>query len=224
MTWFRGALVLGLAVLTIRLAADASAGCFLDLVNLAFHEAGHLFLTPFGETLHFLGGTLGQLAVPGILVGYFLRLRREPFAAAACAWWCGESLTNVAVYMADARDLALPLVGGGHHDWNHLFYAFGLLSQESVHAVSTATRGIGLSLMLASLLWACCFILPARARKALDALVAGRAPALRYLLQPESSFDPPWVGGTGAAGGVSGGVARGGVPGPPRRLQRSKVR
>ena len=37
---------------------------FLDGVNLAFHEAGHLFFAFFGQTLQFLGGTLGQLLFP----------------------------------------------------------------------------------------------------------------------------------------------------------------
>ena len=185
MIWLRGALVAWLGFWTIRLGTGAQKGCFLDLVNLAFHEAGHLFLTPFGETLHFLGGTLGQLAVPGMLVAYFLRFRRQPFAAAVCAWWAGENLTNVAVYMADARDLALPLVGGGHHDWNTLFYQFALLSQESVASVSAATHWAGSAIMLGSLAWACYFLLSGRAREQIDTLVADRAPALRYLLESE---------------------------------------
>lgn len=185
MIWLRGALVAWLGFWTIRLASGAQKGCFLDLVNLAFHEAGHLFLTPFGETTQFLGGTLGQLAVPWALVIYFLGWRRQPFAAAACAWWTGESLVNVAAYMADARDLALPLVGGGHHDWNTLFYTFGLLGQESVARVSGATRWTGAAIMIASLAWAGTLLLSGRARGRIDALIARRAPALRYLLDSE---------------------------------------
>ena len=185
MLGLRGALLAWLGFWTIRLTTGAQRGCFLDLVNLAFHEAGHIFLTPFGETLHFLGGTLGQLAVPALLVVYFLRFKRELFAAAACAWWFGENCINIAVYMADARDLALPLVGGGHHDWNTLFYTFGLLSQESVAFVSAATRWTGAAIMLSSLAWGGYFLLAGRAKERIDALVADRAPALRYLLESE---------------------------------------
>jgi hypothetical protein len=122
-------------------------------VNLAFHEAGHLVFAPFGTTMHFLGGTLGQLLVPAGLVFYFFRMRREPFAATACAWWLGENLVNIAVYMSDARDLALPLVGGGDHDWNNLFYDFGLLGQESVAAVSAWTHRAGTIVMVLALGW-----------------------------------------------------------------------
>jgi hypothetical protein len=148
--WLRGAFVAGLGWMTLRLTG-AGHGCFLDLVNLAFHEAGHLFLAPFGETLHILGGTLVQLAVPAGLAAYFLRAQRDRFAAAACVWWAGENLVHIAVYMADARDLALPLVGGGEHDWNTLFYSFGLLGQDSVAAIAGVTRALGFLVMWGAL-------------------------------------------------------------------------
>jgi hypothetical protein len=105
---------------------------FLDGVNLAFHEAGHLFLGFGGETLHFLGGTLGQLIFPALLAARFAR-RGEPFEAAVCTLWLGESLMNVGVYLGDARTQALPLVGGHVHDWNWLLGRAGLLaSAESI--------------------------------------------------------------------------------------------
>jgi len=169
-----------------RLATRAWSGCFLDLVNLAFHEAGHVFLRPFGHVLHVLGGTLFQLAVPGLLVGYFLVRRREAFAAAACLWWLGESLINVAVYMADARDLQLDLVGGGEHDWNELFFRFHLLGEDSVASISSATHGIGVALMLLGLAWAALFVLPRRTRGSLVLRLAGVAPRAVRLLD-----DPP---------------------------------
>jgi hypothetical protein len=101
---------------------------FLDGVNLAFHEAGHLFLRFGGETLHFLGGTLGQLVFPAALAARFAR-RGEPFEAAVCTLWLGESLMNVGVYLGDAQAQALPLVGGHIHDWNWLLGRAGLLAQ-----------------------------------------------------------------------------------------------
>jgi hypothetical protein len=100
---------------------------FLDGVNLAFHEAGHLFLGFGGQTLHFLGGTLGQLCFPAALALRF-RKRGDAFAAAVCALWLGESGMNVAVYLGDARAQALPLVGGHVHDWAWLLGRAGLLA------------------------------------------------------------------------------------------------
>jgi hypothetical protein len=192
MNWWRAGLLALLGYWTIRFGLAAQPTCPLDLVNLAFHEAGHMFLIPFGETAHFLGGTLGQLAVPAGLSGNFLIKRRQPFAAAVCAWWTGENLVNISVYMADARTLGLDLVGGGEHDWNTLFYQFGLLSEESVARVSGLTRGAGLVLLVLGLVWGCAAILwasnailPAAVRERIDRAAGERSPALRYLLESE---------------------------------------
>jgi len=178
-SWLAVPLLALLAFWTARLLSDPGRGCFLDLVNLAFHEAGHIFFTPFGSTLHYLGGTLGQLAVPTLLAGYFLLVGpTRPLGAAVCAWWVGENLMNISVYMADARDLALPLVGGGDHDWNELFYRFGLLGQDSVRAVSSGTHGMGGLLMLLGLAWVTLFALPDAFREMIIRAVEERAPAV----------------------------------------------
>jgi hypothetical protein len=161
----RGLLVAWLGWWTLSLGTDWSAWCFLDYVNLAFHEAGHLFLGFAGKTVTYLGGTLGQLAVPALLCGYFLLRQGQPFAAALCAWWLGENLINISIYMADARSLALPLVGGGDHDWNELFFGFGLLAEPEVARVSALTRGSGVVLMLLGLCWAGYFLLPSATRE-----------------------------------------------------------
>ena len=101
---------------------------FLDGVNLAFHEAGHLFLGFAGQTLHVLGGTLGQLFFPAVLALRFAR-RREGFESAVCVLWLGESLMYVATYLGDAEAQVLPLVGGHIHDWGWLLARAGLLEQ-----------------------------------------------------------------------------------------------
>ena len=141
---------------------------FLDWVNLAFHEAGHLFLSPFGSTLHLLGGTLMQLFVPALLAAYFLVARSSPLGAALGAWWLGESLINVSVYMADARDMRLELVGGGEHDWTQIFYQFGLLGEGPVTTVSGWTHHLGVAVMLAATAWAAWLAFPLTLRRARD--------------------------------------------------------
>jgi hypothetical protein len=125
--WWQRLLAVALAPYALWLVA-AYEYHFLDGVNLAFHEAGHLFLRFAGETLHFLGGTFGQLFFPFVLAVRFLR-REERFEAGVCVLWLGESLMNVAVYMGDARAQALPLVGGHIHDWGWLLPRVGLLEQ-----------------------------------------------------------------------------------------------
>lgn len=172
-----------LAWWTLSASGSARPYLFIDGVNLAFHEAGHLVFAPFGTTLGILGGSLGQVLVPGLLAAYFLFKQRSPFPAALCLWWVGENLTNVAVYMADARDLKLDLVGGGEHDWNRLFYRFGLLGQDSVDRVSGSTHFLGVAVMLAGLAWILYFVLPADRKSAIAARLSERLPATRLLFE-----------------------------------------
>jgi hypothetical protein len=167
---------------TVRMGTGVATRCFMDLVNLAFHEAGHLFFTPLGSTMHFLGGTLGQLIVPGGLVVYFVLRRRQALGAAFCCWWFGESLVNVAVYMADARTLALPLVGGGVHDWNELFFRFGLLGESSVSRISSSVHALGALFMLVGLAWVLYFALPAARRQRIFESLTWRWPWMACLL------------------------------------------
>lgn len=122
---------------------------FLDGVNLAFHEAGHLFFSPFGQFLYILGGTLGQLIVPGLCIFEFLREDR-PFEAAVCTVWLGESTLYMATYMADAQAQVLPLVGGHIHDWHWLLSRMGLLAQ--CHLLGGLFRGLGSAIAVGGLI------------------------------------------------------------------------
>src|SRR5262245_7430595 len=106
-----------------RAGLDAERlGTFLHLPDLVFHEAGHIILSPFGRFVTVLGGSLFQVVVPVVCAVAFLRQPNE-FGAAVCSWWAGQNLTDVAPYIADARALQLPLLGGGTgrevegHDW-----------------------------------------------------------------------------------------------------------
>jgi len=169
-----------LLVWSAALAIRKDPWTFLDWVNLPFHEAGHLFLLPFGETLHFLGGTLFQLLVPLSLAVWFLAQAR-PFPAALCFWWFGQSHLGIAVYMADARDLKLPLVGGGENDWNQLFYQWGLLGEDKVRAVSQATHNAGVFWMTIACLWMIFLSLPPAHREELAAPLTRKLPLLGRL-------------------------------------------
>lgn len=125
-----------------------NAWCFLDYVNLPFHEFGHIIFGPFGETMHFLGGTISQLMWPLILIIYFLR-RKELLSASFCLFWFGENFLNISKYVADARAMVLPLVGGGIHDWNVILSKWGLLKYD--HSIATTVSVIGSILMTASI-------------------------------------------------------------------------
>jgi hypothetical protein len=126
---------LGLGLFFGLLALSEPGFVFLlDHANLLFHEAGHPIVGLFSQRLEPYGGTLGQLVFPVVLAIHFWRTGRS-LSLAASAIWFFESWLNIARYMADARTLELPLVGGGNHDWNTIFSRWGVLQ----HDVTIAT-------------------------------------------------------------------------------------
>jgi hypothetical protein len=134
-------------------ARDMEGFLFIDHANLVFHEAGHMFFSWFGHTLMILGGTLGELLVPLCVAVYFL-LRGETAGVALTSFWFFENFLYIGTYMADARAMALPLVGVGDtvdHDWNILFSQWGVLMQDT--GIGATTRWLGWCGMLATLAW-----------------------------------------------------------------------
>ena len=102
----------------------------VDQANLLFHEAGHPVVGLFSSRLEPYGGTLGQLFFPALLVVAFWR-RGDPLGVSACGVWFFENWLNIARYMADARRMELPLVGGGDHDWHTILSRWGLLAFDT---------------------------------------------------------------------------------------------
>jgi hypothetical protein len=155
-------LLLALAVWGLRLASqpivsNAVGESFLHLINLPFHEAGHIFFTPFGRFIQILGGTLGQLIIPAIVIGTFIR-QRQPYSAAIGLWWLGESFMDTAPYIDDARAGQLMLVGGvtgseveDYHDWEGLLSRMGMMQYD--HALARVAFTIGFLIMLTALCW-----------------------------------------------------------------------
>jgi hypothetical protein len=100
----------------------------IDGVNLVIHEAGHLIFSPFGEFMMIAGGSLFQVIMPALFVGYFW-YNRKYYSAALVLFWVGQSILNVSVYAGDSLALQLPLLGGQDsvHDWNYLLNSLNLL-------------------------------------------------------------------------------------------------
>lgn len=122
----------------------------VDGTNLLFHEAGHPIFGMLSSRLAVYGGTLGQMAFPiGIGIHFYKQGHSGSFFA--CWVWLSENLWNIAVYMADARAQALPLVGSGDHDWTEIFTRWGSLAQDA--RIAGFTRGLGWALMIAACAW-----------------------------------------------------------------------
>ena len=130
---------------------------FLHMINLPFHEAGHVFCRPFGRFVHLLGGTLGQLVMPLVCLIAFLR-GHNPFGASVALWWFGENFLDIAPYINDARELQLVLPGDltgqevpDYHDWQQILGTLGWLQYD--HAMARASYSVGLLLMGTALLF-----------------------------------------------------------------------
>ena len=134
-------------------AYDPHQWHFIDGVNLVIHEAGHLIFSPFGEFLMIAGGSLFQVIMPGLFVGYFW-YHGKYYSAAMVLFWVGQSILNVSVYAGDSLKLELPLIGGedATHDWNYLLGSMGLL--QSTAKIGGAIRLVGTAVILLAALGA----------------------------------------------------------------------
>jgi len=148
----------GLDFIAMDFRSNEIGYSFLHNINLVFHEAGHVLFRPFGRSMMFLGGSLFQVLLPLLLMLAFLLKNRDGFAASVCLWWSGQSLMDVAPYIADARALRLPLLGGGTgadspgtHDWANLLRPRGWLQYDQ--QIAGVADGIGSGMVLLALTW-----------------------------------------------------------------------
>lgn len=89
----------------------------IDLINLFIHEAGHFFFKIFGKTIYYLGGSLMQIILPFAL--FIVSVRSNFLHSFLPAFWTGESLINVSMYIKDAPYKQLKLISKNlTHDWN----------------------------------------------------------------------------------------------------------
>ncbi len=103
----------GLSFVMMDFRSNEIGQSWFHNVNLVFHEAGHVIFTLLGRTMAILGGSLFQVLVPLALMFACLVVNKDSFGASICLWWVGQSLMDIAPYIADARALRLPLLGGG---------------------------------------------------------------------------------------------------------------
>ncbi len=152
-------LIWSVKFLSCSIESNYAGKCFMHLVNLPFHEAGHVFFIFTGRVMHSLGGTLGQIIMPLICTLVLLIKTRDTFGASITLWWTGESILDIAPYIDDARSLSLQLLGGntgasapyGFHDWNFILTELNLLRHD--HLIAGIAETSGKLIMAVSLMW-----------------------------------------------------------------------
>lgn len=148
----------GMKFIFSSIMSNYSGNSFMHLVNLPFHEAGHVLFRIFGQFMMTLGGSLTQLLVPLVCLATFLLKTRDPFAASVSLWWLGQSLIDLAPYINDARRLQLILLGGvtgrdvdGFHDWQFILRKLGLLNYD--HLLAKTAHILGALFIICALVW-----------------------------------------------------------------------
>ncbi|MFC1511816.1 zinc ribbon domain-containing protein [Candidatus Latescibacterota bacterium] len=162
--YFRAAIYIGIILWGLKfiftpMASNYSGRSILHLINLPFHEAGHIFFGFFGQFIRSLGGSMGQLLMPLICLFTLLIKTRDTFGAAVCLWWFGENFIDIAPYMNDANKLTMMLLGGntgssapyGFHDWEYLLTELGLIKYTSI--LANGTFVVGATIMILSYVW-----------------------------------------------------------------------
>ena len=152
-------LIWGLKFIFTPLETNYTGESIWHLVNLPFHEAGHIIFQPLGRFMTSLGGSLGQLLMPLICLFTFLLKTRDTFAASFALWWTGENFMDLAPYINDARSLSMPLLGGntgrtspyGFHDWEFILKETGLIRSD--HVLANFSYKFGALIMILSFLW-----------------------------------------------------------------------
>ncbi|MBC7544492.1 MAG: hypothetical protein H7338_17360 [Candidatus Sericytochromatia bacterium] len=132
----RALLLMYVASAGYRRLGDREASCWFDGLTLLIHELGHLLFQPFGEFLMVAGGSITQLAAP-LLTMFLFRRQGDWFGVSVAGGWLAMSAFHLAVYVADAQDMSLPLVGFGsdpEHDWHYLLAATGTLHRSATYA------------------------------------------------------------------------------------------
>lgn len=152
-----GLVVWGVKFIVTPISGEAFSQSYMHLVNLPFHEAGHVLFSPFGRFLQVLGGTLGQWLIPLVVATYFW-FRKDLFAASVGLWWLGQSFMDIAPYMDDARAGQLMLLGGvtgseveDYHDWEIILSRLGMMRYD--HLIARISFGCGVMMMVVALGW-----------------------------------------------------------------------
>ena len=149
--------VLACAVLGFFPFVQGTRVPLLGMVDLGFHELGHMLALPLPDPATAIMGSVMQVMVPLGLVAYFAFARRDLLGVGLCLAWAGASAWDVGVYIADAPYQRLPLIGG-EHDWAYLLGPGGLADLSAAGPLSTVMTVSGAALVLAGL--GVCFAAP----------------------------------------------------------------
>lgn len=121
----------------------------LTWINLGVHELAHLLTRSLPELTMMMSGSIAQVAVPVLIAAYFLILRNDWAATALFTAWGATSAAEVAVYVADAPERKLALIGD-RHDWAYILGPNGYGAMDRAPWLAdTITHGAMVAMVVA---------------------------------------------------------------------------
>jgi hypothetical protein len=115
----------------------------IDFIGFGVHEASHLICILLPNIFAASAGTVGELALPILIIIAALK-SRSYFAAIFGGLWCMMTLKDIGTYMADARAQVLPTMGPSpeaKHDWNFIFNELNWLQYDTAIGGQVALFG-----------------------------------------------------------------------------------
>lgn len=135
----------------------------LGMVDLGVHELGHLLFAWAPRLVMVLMGNGTQSLLPlavAVCFGYF---RRDWPACGLCLAWCGTTLQDASVYIADAPFQRLQLLKEGSiHDWAYVLGAEQFYALDQAVRIAAIVKGVGLVALVAGV---CICLVPAALRQ-----------------------------------------------------------
>jgi hypothetical protein len=124
----------------------------LGMVDLGVHELGHQLFSWAPELVMICMGNGTQSLLPLIIAVCFAVFKRDWCACGLCLAWCGTTLQNASVYIADAPYQRLVLLKENSiHDWAYVLGPEQFNALDKAGLVATCVKGVGLAFLLIGL-------------------------------------------------------------------------
>jgi len=121
------------------------------IIFLPLHEGGHFLFMFFGRTLHVIGGSFWQIMFP--VLWFAIAMKQKSQVAPFPLFWVGENMMDVSLYIRDAQDMVIPLLGGrkSGHDWHYLLTKWDWI--DSCQEIADVVFFLGLIIAIAAIIF-----------------------------------------------------------------------
>jgi hypothetical protein len=121
----------------------------LGMVDLGVHELGHMLFFWAPRLVMVCMGNGTQSLMPLAIAVSFGVFRRDWPACGLCLAWCGTTLQDASVYIADAPYQALPLLKENSiHDWAYVLGAEQFYALDKAGLIASCVKGVGLAFLV----------------------------------------------------------------------------